>query len=105
MRAVEDHFATPTELLYQVAKYQSGRDIKARQRLVENEHVWIVKKRGSDQNALPHAFRIGADSDMAAAMEGEQLQVVINTLAEPRGVESAQLAEKFKVLAARKLRI
>src|ERR1700676_618476 len=65
MRAIENGFAAGTQGLNKILDDERGGYVEAGERLVENEQIGIVHQSGDEQNALAHAFGIGAERDMA----------------------------------------
>ena len=74
VRAVQDRLAARRQDRNQVTQHETGREIQAGFRFVQNEQIGIVQQRGDEQHLLLHAFGVPADRLIGGAGQAEQIQ-------------------------------
>jgi hypothetical protein len=91
--------------LNQVLEDEGGGDVEAGKRLVEDEDIGIVHKRGNQKDALAHALGVGADGKMTVRKEREKFEEGCDFRFHALRRHAAESAHELEIFLARQVGI
>ena len=105
MGAVKNCFPLLPERPNQILENESGDHIQPGEWLIENEQLGIVQKGCNQEDALPHAFRVGGHRRVSARIQGQKFEQAVDFLSQCGLRHAAQNTDHLKVFAAAEIRI
>src|SRR6266478_3985241 len=100
MRAIEDGFAAGAQGLNEIFDDESGSDVEAGKRLVQDEQIGIVHESGDEKDALAHALGIRSERNVAMRPQGEELEEGIDSGVRARSGHGAQRCDHVEIFLA-----